>query len=329
MRSKTQSWARWAIVGIGGFFATAFVGGIVLLVVLAMGLALTMPSCEVELGATDDDRNPELERAIGDCDVDAVEAELVKGADQFDGGAFELFGRGGPTMEEAIACGPELTALLTRYSVGNDGGDAVLQAAVATGRPELVTAALDAGADVDGQDSSGDTALLDAVTSNDGAMVELLLIRGADPDVANEAGHTPLLRAVGFDRPLLIARLLTAGADPNLTASVSRSDIVLAGGGFVDEAGELVDQADLPGTRVIEALAPALGYLDADSVDTIHPITPLYVAVAVSTDEVALALLDAGADPTIGAGPAGHLPADAADLLGRTELAARIRAAGG
>jgi hypothetical protein len=328
MRSKASSWARWAIVGIGGFFATAFFGGLALLVVLAVGLSLSMPSCEVELGSTDDDRNPELERAIAACDVEGVEAELVKGADQFDGGAFELFDGGGPTMEAALACGPGMTVLLTRFSVGNDGGDAVLQAAVATGDPELVTAALDAGADVDGQDGAGDTALLDAVTRNDGPMVELLLTRGADPDVANDAGHTPLLRAVGFDRAPLVSSLLGAGADPDLAAAVTRAEVVLAGGGLLDAAGNPVDQADLPGTRVIEALAPALGYLDAATVDTIRPITPLYVAVAVSTDEVVLALLAAGADPTIGSGPARHLPADAADLLGRTDLAARIRAAG-
>ena len=86
-------------------------------------------------------RTPSWSAAIGACDADAVEAELEKGRDQFDGGAFELNGRSGPTMEAAIGCGPEMTALLTRYSVGNDGGDAVLQAAVATRRPELAAAA--------------------------------------------------------------------------------------------------------------------------------------------------------------------------------------------
>jgi hypothetical protein len=324
MWNRVPRWVRVAIAAIGGVLATFF-GLALALMALA---AFAFQGCEFEL-STDDDENPELERAIATCDVDAVEAELVKGADQFDGGAFELFGREAPTMEAAISCGPEMAALLTRYAVGNDGGDVVLQAAVDTGDRDLVTVVLDEGADIDGQDDAGDTALLDAVTGGDGAMVDLLLTRGADPNVANEAGHTPLLRAVGFDRAGFVTRLLAAGADPDLPATVTRSDIVLAGGGFADANGNLVDTDDLPGNQVLEALAPALGYLGGNGLQEIGPVTPLYVAVAVSTDEVAIALLDAGADPTIGAGPSAHLPADAADLLGRPELAARIRASGG
>lgn len=329
MRSTTHNWARWAIVGIGGLFATMFASGLVLLVVIAIGLAIAAPSCEFELFAYDDDRNPELERAIRDCDVAGVEAELVKGADQFDGGSFELFDHGGPTLESAIACGPEMAAVLTRFAVGNDGGDVMVQVAAETGDPALVAAVLDAGGDIDGQDDAGDTALLDAVTVNDGAMVDLLLDHGADPDVANDGSHTPLLRAVGFDRPLLVARLLAAGANPDIPATITRSDIVLAGGGFLDAQGNAVPDDQLPGNRVLDVLGPELGFLSGDSVQSIPSVTPLYVAVAVSTDDVVAALLDAGADPTVGSGATDHLPADAADLLGRTELAARIRAAGG
>jgi hypothetical protein len=322
---------QWTRAGRSALVGCATAIGVVALgltaLVVLMGAALsTMDWSLFEFG--DDDANPELERAIDACDADAVEAELEKNSDQFDGGAFELSSRDGPTMESAIACGPEITGLLTRYSVGNDGGDAVLQAAVASRQPELAAAALDAGAVIDGQDDAGDTALLDAVTSDDGPMVELLLSRGADVNIANEGGHTPLLRAVGFDRPLLVARLLAAGADPNVTATVTYLEMMAASGGYLDEDGLPVPPEETPILETLEELRPALGYETSGSL-SIAPVTPLYVAVVVSSDEIVHALLDAGADPTIGAGPAAHLPADAAELLGRTELAARIRAAGG
>ena len=189
--------------------------------------------------------------------------------------------------------------LLTRYSVGNDGGDAVLQAAVATRRPELAAAALDAGADIDGQDDAGDTALLDAATSDDGAMVELLLSRGADVNIANEGGHTPLLRAVGFNRPLLVARLLAAGADPNVTATVTGLEIDGRQRRRTwTRTGVPVYPEEIPVLETLEELRPALGHAPKTVSLSITPVTPLYVAVVVSSDEVVLALLDAGADPT-------------------------------
>jgi Ankyrin repeats (3 copies) len=311
------------------------VGGLalgMLVVLVVVGVAISSIDWDFNLFGGDDDRNPELERAIDECDHDAVEAELEKGADQFDGGAFELFGTEGPTMEAAIACGPEITDLLTRYSVGNDGGDAVLQAAVATGRPELAAAALDAGADVDGQDDAGDTALLDAVTAGDLAVAQLLLLGGADPELPNEAGHTPLFRAVAFDHAEIVATLLDAGADPNASASITDTDVLglmmveanvaVAGGGTVGPAGHNVD-------RAVRQLGPNLGLPDSGPW-RLDQVTVLYLAIAVSADDSsAIALLDAGADPTVGVGRFSHRPADAAELLGRTELAARIRAAGG
>ena len=121
---------RAALVGCATAIGVVALGLTALVAIVAVALS-NMDWQLFEFGG-DDDANPELERAIKACDADAVEAELEKDRDQFDGGAFELFGTDGPTMEAAVACGPAMTGLLTRYSVGNDGGDAVLQAAVAT-----------------------------------------------------------------------------------------------------------------------------------------------------------------------------------------------------
>ena len=311
------------------------VGGLalgMLVVIVVVAVAISTIDWDFNLFGGDDDANPELARAIDACDADAVEAELEKGEDHFDGGASEIFGQDGPTMESAIACGPEITGLLTRYSVGNDGGDAVLQAAVATRRPELVVAALEAGAEIDGQDDAGDTALLDAVTVGDLAVAQLLLLGGADPELPNEAGHTPLFRAVAFDHVEIVATLLDVGADPDASASITDTDVLglmmveangaAAGGGTVGPAGHDVG-------RAVNLLGPSLGLPDSGPW-RLDRVTVLYLAVAVSADDTsAIALLDAGADPTVGVGQFSHRPADAAERLGRTDLAARIRTAGG
>ena len=170
-----------------------------------------------------------------------------------------------------------------------------------------MAAALDAGADIDGQDDAGDTALLDAVTSDDGPMVDLLLTRGADVDIANEGGHTPLLRAVGFNRPLLVARLLAAGADPNVPATVTGLEIMAASRRSPrrGRATRSIPRASRSSRRSSSS-APPSGERTESGFDAITGVTPLYVAVVVSSDEIVHALLDAGADPTIGAGPAAH-----------------------
>ena len=321
MRSKARNWTRGAIVVIGGFFATAFVGGIALLVMLMVGLALVAPSCEFSLSQPDP--NPTLTAAIDACDVASVEAEIEKGGRPFIDGEFNLY-EDGPDLTEALACGPAMATLLVAYAVENGGGDSIVQAAMGTGKPEIVTAALDAGVDVDARDDAGDTALLDAVTSGDGAMLGLLLDRGADPDLPNDAGQTPLFRAIGLDRPLVVARLLAAGASPNTAATVTAFDIL---GAETLRSGADDDPATNPVQDAIRTLRPALGYSATSPSSDLTLITPLYLAVAVSSDEVVTALLDARANPPVGSGPSGHQPADAAELLGRTELAARIRAA--
>ena len=121
---------RSALVGCATAIGVVALGLTALAVLVAAALS-TMDWSLFDFGG-DDDANPELERAIGACDADAVEAELEKNSRPVRRRGLRALQADGPTMEAAIVCGPEMTALLTRYSVGNDGGDAVLQAAVAT-----------------------------------------------------------------------------------------------------------------------------------------------------------------------------------------------------
>jgi hypothetical protein len=276
-----------------------------------------------------------LQEAVAACDVAGVEDELEKGGRQFEGGRFVLFGDGEPSLDSALACGAEMATLLATYVVENEGGDPVLQAAVRTRDPAIVTAVLDAGADVDAIDDAGDTALLQAASVGDEAIVRLLLQAGADPDIAADSGHTPLFRAVAADAGGIVEALLGAGADPGAQVDVSSLDILaIAVQQATQEVAEGDGAVEWPIDEVLAVLGPELGLppgtTASDSPGIIN-VSTLYLAVALSGDEVVLALLDAGADPTAvsGPGPYHHLPAEAADALGRTELAERIRAAGG
>lgn len=321
---------QWGRAGKAAAVAAAtIVGGLTLGWLALIGvviLAIGFGGCEVDLewSMTDDDEDPALERAIADCDLAAMEAELEKGTDQFDGGAFELFGGEAPAMEDAVACGPKAAALLTRYAVGNDGGDVVLQAAVSTGDPVLVTAVLDAGADVDGRDDAGDTALLDAATDGEADLVEVLLARGADPDAANEAGHVPLIRAVGLRHPDVVAALLVGGAATEPELSVTSVDLLfalLAAG--EDGAGEGSSDPDAVLDRALEAFGaerdPAEG-----APDVLGTARPLFIAAALGDAESVQLLLAAGADPLAPGGAAGNLPVDAARIMGHKDVVALL-----
>ena len=262
------------------------------------------------------DWDPSLRRGVRNCSASEVEAAIVDDGAYFDGGTFELFG-GGSALEDAVACGPEMAALLARIEAYNDGGDTPLHAAVFLERPDLVAAVLDAGADVDGQDASGDTALLDAASAGSVPMVELLLSRGADPDLANDQGHNPLVRAVAFGYADVVRPLLAAGASPEVEVTVSTLEAWLTVA-LPDEGRSMEDTMDL-----IDEAFGVEPHPD-QVVVVLGPARPLFIAAARGDAAVVQLLLDAGADPTVPGGTAGNRPVDAARIMGHDDVVALL-----
>jgi outer membrane protein assembly factor BamB len=102
-------------------------------------------------------------------------------------------------------------------------GREALWAAVRSGDPKAVAAALDAGADVNARNEYGVTALWIAASKGKPAVVGLLLDRGADPNARDGIWYeTPLSLAVGSDHDEAVKLLLKAGAK-DVDAAVIRA----------------------------------------------------------------------------------------------------------
>jgi ankyrin repeat protein len=198
---------------------------------------------------------------------------------------------------------------------------------------ELVAALLGRGADPDVVNAFGSSPLAEAVKVGNAAMVGMLLDAGADPNMANEDGQTPLMLAARTG-VVDVARLLVAeGADVNArerfrdqsavmwaagSAHGDMADFLIASGADLDlraRANDWLSQmTNEPRVqyRPTGGLTPLLyaaraGCLEcveamvAAGVDLDRPnpdgMTPMIMALDNSNHDVAMYLLEQGANP--------------------------------
>ena len=138
------------------------------------------------------------------------------------------------------------------------------------GRPDVVKALLQAGADVNKADNRGWTALMKTNMHGHTATVEVLLQAGADVDKVNDDGDTALIQASREGHTAIAELLLQAGADP---------DKATVRGNFHDTMAKILLQAGS----------------DADRANS-HGDTALMIASQKGHIAIAEALLQAGAD---------------------------------
>jgi ankyrin repeat protein len=257
------------------------------------------PNSSSPLLSTSDVMTP-LEAAVRYCEADLVETLIDAGA----------------------SVNPETgSPLVTAFRFGND-------AAFET----LLAAGADPNQDVDDHLS----VLAAAARAGDTRRVNALIAAGAIVDISS-GSHRPLFQAVIAGQVDTAASLLSAGADPNAPGELDWFDLLVY----------LATQDPIQQEVLVKQLGPALG-LDPYVAASVRAsdrfnifellellpepraiagsFPPLYVAAATGNRDLVELLLAAGANPMIGSQPSGHLPVQAAAILGHHDVVALLNA---
>ena len=166
-------------------------------------------------------------------------------------------------------------------NIQDSGGGTPLSFAAVVGYTDIARALIDAGADLNIQDNSGQTALHYAAEGSTD-IARALIDTGADLNIQNDLGNTPLHRAALLGSTDIARALIDAGADLNIQDINDFTPLHYAAGRrYTDIARALIDAgADL-------------------NIQDNGGWTALHSAAVVGYTDIAIALIDAGADLNI------------------------------
>ena len=180
-----------------------------------------------------------------------------------------------------------VAALLRRRAnpnAKNRYGVPPLAAACTNGNAAIIKQLLDAGADPNAELKGGETMLMLAARTGQADAVKALLARGAKPDARERLGQTALMWAAAEGHTATVLALLEAKADPHAAAESGHEAFFYAiRNGHLATVRTLLAAGAEAQARLRSAKGP--------------PLTPLSVAVLNGHFELAIALIDAGADP--------------------------------
>ena len=217
-----------------------------------------------------------------------------------------------PVMQMALADNlPSVSKDLPGGSVAVDQ----LIAAVARNDQQAVKAMLGKGLSAKVANDLGATPLYAAAALSDPAMTQLLLAAGADPNTALQSGETPLMTAAFQGHVQTLQALLKGGADPNareknggqtalMWAIAERHpdavEALIKGGADIHaltKSGStaLMFAAQQPDPKYTNILI-SVGANPNDVMGKTK-MTPLLIASAMGNADVAITLLEKGADP--------------------------------
>ena len=210
------------------------------------------------------------------------------------------------TAELLIGAGADVNAQ-------NEYGVTPLSLACTNGSALVVKTLLEAGADPNATLPTGETVLMTCSRSGSAEGAELLLARGADVNARQpEDGQTALMWAVAQRHPAVAEVLLEHGAELNARSKggfsplmfaarvgdAGSARVLLAAGADVNERMPVAANAKAP--RDAYASNPAPGEEPTKPPDAQPPLgsmTPLLMASASGHQELAIYLLEQGADP--------------------------------
>ena len=197
----------------------------------------------------------------------------------------------------------ETVALLVRAGANvnavNRYGVPPLAQACTNGNAAIVKLLLEAGADANATMKGGETVLMLAARSGNVEAVKALLARGAKPEARERLGQTALMWAAAEGHTAVVRALIEAGADINATVDSGFTAFFFAvRGGHLDTVRAfLAAGADVNAMMQRPASAPAEAGAARPGAARGPGTSPLMLAVQNGHFELAIALVDAGADP--------------------------------
>jgi len=198
---------------------------------------------------------------------------------------------GDAVQVKALAAGnkDEINKLKDIGSATNGGvSQTSLMVASARGNKDVVLALLEAGADVDIENSFGWTALMGAASYGRAEIQEILLDHKADPNAKFWNGYTPLMLSVRHGPVQTVERLIDAGADVNAVSVGDRPDQEKA----YDGTTALHEAIMAKKPEIVDLLIRKGA--DVNRADRRYQ-TPLYAAVIAEQEDIVRRLIREGA----------------------------------
>jgi len=225
-------------------------------------------------------------------DREAVHALLKKGLD-----VNEAQGDGTTALHWAAMKGDAEMARMLIVAGANVrattrlGSYTALYLAAKGGYSDVVAALLAAGADPKAVTSNGTTALMIAAAAGDTKSINSLVENGAEINATETKGETPLMFAAGFNRVDAVKALLAKGADYKATTKVT--DLFALTAPEEDAMARAAGRTPAPRNDVAGATR---AYRYNELISTQGGLSALLFAARQGYTDVAMALLDAGAD---------------------------------
>jgi len=196
----------------------------------------------------------------------------------------------------------EMAGLLVRsranVNATNRYGVPPLFLACTNGNATLVRLLLDAGANANASLPGGETVLMTAARAGNLEAVKALLARGANPNAQERRDQTALMWAAAEGHATVVRALIEAGSTINATLPSGFTPLFFAvREGHIDVVRVLLEA----GVNVSETLKPKADRPASPLGTSYKPIrngtSPLMMAVENGHFELAIALVEAGADP--------------------------------
>lgn len=188
-----------------------------------------------------------------------------------------------------------------RPSARNQFGSTPLMEAASVGHTEIIRLLLKAGADVESPNFEGQTALMAVARTGNAEAARLLLRAGANPNARESwGGQTAIMWAAARRHPEMIRLLARSGADVNARAS----DRVWERRTTLEPRPKNYEMGGMNATLFAAregcvACVPVLKAVGADlDIGNRNGSTPLLLALLNLRWDTAIALIEAGANPT-------------------------------